>query len=106
MTDQHPYQPYQPSHGYVPVRDHPKAVTVLVLGILSFALCQLLGPVAWSMGNSVRREIAASGGQLGGQQLATVGWVLGIVSTVLILLALLAVAGTFVLFLAVGSTTL
>lgn len=119
MSEQHPYDPQRPyeaygppspgaagpSYGFGPTRDHPRAVVVLIVGILSFAFCQLLGPVAWSMGGSVRREIAASGGQLGGGQAATVGWVLGIVSTVLVGLGLLVVVGAFVLIALAGSTS-
>lgn len=85
---QGPYQPY-------PVRppDHPQATTVLVLGILGLALCQILGPFAWSMGNRVLREIDASGGRLGSREQANIGRILGIVSTVL----LIAGVGFFVL---------
>jgi hypothetical protein len=69
---------------------HPQAVTVLVLGVLGIAVCGLCGPFAWSMGTRVEREIAASRGGWGGGTEATVGKVLGIVST-----ALLAVSVAF-----------
>lgn len=87
---QNPYQPYQPQQPagpggvpWGPPPDHPQAVTVLILGALGMMLCQLIAPIAWVMGGRVRKEIDAANGALGGRQLATVGWVLGIVGTCL-----------------------
>jgi hypothetical protein len=89
-----PYQPYQPSpYGYGmspsgvpygPPPDHPQATTVLVLGVLSFALCQVLAPFAWVFGRRVLREIDAAPGRYGGRSNAQVGHVLGIVGTVIL----------------------
>ncbi|WP_435772002.1 hypothetical protein [Nocardioides sp. SYSU DS0651] len=89
--DPQPYRPYG-ARGQVigPPPDHPKATTVLILGILSFAVCQLVAPFAWVMGGRVRREIAASDGQVGGHQMVTIGWILGIVGSALLGLSLLA----------------
>ena len=91
-------RPYPPYGGYglppAPPADHPQATTVLVLGILGIVLCQLLAPVAWVMGGRVRREITASRGAVGGASMATIGWVLGIVGSCLLLLAL----GFFVIY--------
>ncbi|MFJ9314926.1 hypothetical protein ACIRN4_12090 [Pimelobacter simplex] len=85
-------QPYQPYGGYglppAPPPDHPQATTVLVLGILGIALCQVLAPFAWVMGGRVRKEIAASRGTVGGSQMVTIGWVLGIAGSCLLLLGL------------------
>jgi uncharacterized membrane protein YjgN (DUF898 family) len=66
---------------------HPQATTVLVLGILGIVVCGLIGPFAWSMGNLVVGEINASGGRWGGESEATIGRVLGIVSTALLILS-------------------
>jgi tRNA (guanine-N7-)-methyltransferase len=78
--------PYQPAGGYnaygggpAPfyAPDHPQSSTVLILGILSLAVCQVLGPFAWVMGNRVVGEIDASGGRMGGRSQANIGRVLG-----------------------------
>jgi uncharacterized membrane protein YjgN (DUF898 family) len=77
------------------VPSHPQAVTVLVLGILSLVVCGLIGPFAWGMGSRVVREIEASGGRWGGHTEATIGRILGIVSTVLLVLSVVLVIGLF-----------
>lgn len=85
-------RPYPPYGGYglppAPPPDHPQATTVLILGILGIVLCQVLAPFAWVMGGRVRKEIAASRGTVGGAQMVTIGWVLGIVGSCLLLLGL------------------
>ncbi|HSO64663.1 MAG TPA: DUF4190 domain-containing protein [Ornithinibacter sp.] len=78
--------------------DHPKGMTVLVLGILSLVCCAPLGIVAWVMGNGVLREIDAQPGRYGNRQLVQVGRILGIVGTVLLVLGVL----WFVVVLAFG----
>jgi uncharacterized membrane protein YjgN (DUF898 family) len=70
-------------------------VTVLVLGVLSVVVCQLVGPFAWSMGHRVEREITAAQGRWGGGTEVTIGKVLGIVGTVL-MGATLVVVGVFI----------
>jgi len=104
------YGPYgqpaygQPGYGYPPApRDHPKATTVLVLGILSLAVCSLLGPFAWVMGRRVVKEIDASGGRLGGRGAATAGWICGLIATILILVSLLFFV--FVIVVSVSTST-
>ena len=81
----------QPPPGYGDYRPlpphHPRATTVLVLGILGLVVCGLIGPFAWSMGNGVVREIDESGGRWGGRTEANVGRILGIVATVLLVLS-------------------
>lgn len=61
----------------------------LVLGVLGLVACQVLSPIAWSMGNRVVREIDESGGQLGGRETANVGRICGIVGTVLLAMGIL-----------------
>lgn len=83
-----PYQPYAP--GYSPTGapmwapDHPDTTTVLIMGILGIAVCQLVAPFAWIKGRRVREEIDASGGQLGGRSQVQLGYVLGIVGSCLL----------------------
>jgi hypothetical protein len=58
---------------------------ILVLGILGIVLCQLLGPVAWIMGNSATRAVGGDPQQL---NLANIGRVLGIIGTVILILGI------------------
>ena len=70
-----------------PSGDHPEGTKILVLGILSVVLCQILGPFAWVVGNRVLREIDQSNGMMTGNRgLVVAGRILGIVGTVLLLL--------------------
>jgi hypothetical protein len=94
----HPYPP--PGHPggtahYAP--DHPRATTVLVLGLLGVVLCQVLGPFAWAMGKKALNEIDASGGRIGGRGQVQAGYVLGIVGTVLLGLSVL-LLGVYAVF--------
>lgn len=72
--------------------------SVVVAGIGLFGLCcagvggLVLGPVAFFLGNSSRRRILASGGAVGGETLAQVGRIGGIVVAVLGLAILIAYA--------------
>lgn len=78
----------QPPYGYgqpVPA-DHPRATTILVLGILSLVLCPLLGPFASVMGRRALNEIDSSGGTIGGRSVVKAGYVCGMITTVIILL--------------------
>jgi hypothetical protein len=80
-------QPYgQPA--YAPP-DHPKATTSLILGILGIVLCSILAPFAWRIGKRTVDEIDASNGQLGGRGSAQAGYIMGIIGTILLGLALL-----------------
>jgi hypothetical protein len=108
MSDQPPYgqppgqNPYQPSgNPYQPygatgpsgppmwAPDHPEASTVLILGVLGMAVCQVCAPFAWVKGARVKREIDASGGRYGGRSQVQVGYVLGIVGSCLLILYVL-----------------
>lgn len=78
-----------------PAPDHPQTTTILVLGICALVFCQVLGPFAWIMGNRALREIDDSGGRIGGRDTVNIGRVLGMVASVLLMLA----AGFLVLML-------
>ncbi|WP_323791703.1 DUF4190 domain-containing protein [Nocardioides sp.] len=107
MTEQPPQNPYgAPQYGgYQPPRDHPQATTILVVGILALVLCQLAGPFAWVMGGKARKEIQASNGQIGGLQQVTIGWILGIVSTALLILGVVVAVVFFGLVVTTATTT-
>lgn len=74
---QQSYQPY-------PVAGNPfesRGTTVLVLGILGLVFCGLLGPVAWVMGNGIKKEAEAAGFPEPGNSKA--GRICGIISSCL-----------------------
>lgn len=75
-----------PPYWYGPPKppDHPEAVTILVLGILSVMVCQIIGPFAWSKGNQALEDIRASGGAIGGYNMVQAGRICGMVGTGLI----------------------
>lgn len=58
----------------------------LVVGIIGFMFCQLLGPVAWAMGSRYEKDCRARGVIPSGA--GTAGKVLGIVATVFLFIAL------------------
>jgi hypothetical protein len=64
--------------------DHPDSTMVLLLGILGMAVCQVIAPFAWVKGARVKREIDESGGRYGGRSQVQVGYVLGIVGSVIL----------------------
>jgi uncharacterized membrane protein YjgN (DUF898 family) len=97
------YPPVPPPFNARP--DHPQTTTILVLGICGLVLCQVLGPFAWSMGNKALREIDASQGQLGGRDTVNVGRILGIVSTALLVLTVLALVFFLVLGLGIAASS-
>ena len=60
-----------------------KATTSLVLGICSLVVCGLfLGIPAMIVGRQAKREIRESQGRLGGEGLATAGFVTGLIGTI------------------------
>lgn len=63
-----------------------QATTILVLGILSLVLCQILGPIAWVMGNSELAGIDAGRRPPQNRGTAQAGRILGIISTVLLII--------------------
>ncbi len=86
----------QPPGGYHAPPNHKDAVTSLVLGIVSLVMCGLVtGIPAIIMGRRAKREIQASGGALGGEGLATAGFVTGLIGTLISGLSLLLVVLVF-----------
>ena len=69
--------------------DHPKGITVLVLGILSLVCCSPLGIVAYVMGNNALREIDAQPGRYSNRQIVQIGRILGIIGMVLLAITVL-----------------
>ncbi len=87
-----PGYPIHPGYGMFQTK-HDGAQTSMVLGLIGligFFLCGLtvvLSPFAWFIGAKAKREIDASGGALSGRDQAMVGFVTGIIGTVLLVLS-------------------
>ncbi len=94
------YTPAGDTGGYP--AEHPMGTPVLIVGILGLVLFQLLGPVAWVMGNKALREIDASPGRYTNRGSVVAGRICGIIATALLVLAIIAfillVAGAFAAF--------
>lgn len=70
-----------------PSRTDGGAITALVLGILGVVFCPIVLSVpAIFVGRSAQSRIEASGGTLGGLEMAKAGWILGIIGTILAVL--------------------
>ena len=63
------------------------ATTIFIFGLLGIVVCGILGIVAWVQGNSYRRACQEQGVELEG--LATAGWILGIIASVLLIVGVL-----------------
>ena len=83
-----PHNPYGNPYGYASAGvEHPQGTTILVLGILSLVVCAVLGPIAWSMGNSALREMDAQPStNYTNRGNVTAGRICGIISSVLIII--------------------
>jgi hypothetical protein len=95
---------YPPYAAFGPPRpDHPQSTLAMVLGIcgLVFGFACGIGflasPFAWALGRNAVKEIQASHGRLGGEGAAKAGMVTGIIGTILLVLAVLALIGFAVL---------
>jgi hypothetical protein len=82
--------------GYAQPQNNKKAIWALITGILSIVCCGIFAGVpALILGNSAKKEIAASGGSQTGAGMAQAGFILGIISVVLtVIYVILVVAGT------------
>ena len=83
--------------------EHPQGTTILVLGILSVVLCQILGPFAWVMGRRALSEIDASGRSYTNRTMVQAGMICGIVGTVFLALGLVWLV--FILIVTIGAAT-
>ena len=105
-----PGVPGQPSYGaFAPA--HPQSTLAMVLGLVGLVgavfacgLTLVVSPFAWAIGRRSLREIEASQGRLGGESSARTGMILGIVGTVLLVIAILVLIA-FVVLLVAGTTT-
>jgi hypothetical protein len=69
-------------------------------------LCSVLAPFAWRIGKRTVDEIDASNGQLGGRGSAQAGYIMGIIGTILLGLAVIfLVFWLIIVVIAVGSSS-
>ena len=83
-----------------PIR-HPRATPILVTGILGVTIMPVLGPVAWALGRSTLREIDTATARYSNRTTVQVGMILGVVSTVILVVGL-AVVVTIVVWVTTG----
>ncbi len=92
----------EPQAGYP---EQSQAVTVLVLGILSIIICQILGPFAWKMGSDELKAITENRRSPEGQGMAQAGKICGIVGTVLLGCFVIGILLFFLVLIPVGIVT-
>ena len=80
----------------------PNGPLILILGILSIVLCQILGPVAWIMGNNGMTLLNSGQGDEAQRGNVNAGRICGIVGTVILVLAFIGGILQFVLLGAIG----
>ena len=79
-----PWQGAVPSaYAFGVLPEHPRAVIVLVLGLLGLVTSGLTCPFAWALGSGARREMRDNPGRWRPSGMLTAGWILGIVGSVL-----------------------
>ena len=90
VDEQKPTSPPQQTTG-TPVPESPstQAIIALVLGIVGL-FCNPFGIAAWIIGQKERNAIKRGESPESGLGLATAGWILGIVDTVLLIISVLA----------------
>jgi hypothetical protein len=86
------YRPYgQPGSGpFGPATEHPQGTTILVLGILSLVVCQIMGPIAWVMGSKAQKEIDLDPARYTNRGNVVAGKILGIIASVLLIVSVVA----------------
>ncbi len=86
------YSAPPPAPGYIegsgPMgpREHPQGTLILILGIVSIVCFQLVGPVAWVMGNRALREIDANPAGYSNRGTVNAGRICGIIGTIFLIL--------------------
>ncbi|MGB7963073.1 MAG: hypothetical protein WCF12_08990 [Propionicimonas sp.] len=83
----YPVAPYPT--GYAALPEHPKAQTSMVLGILGLVGFTPLSPFAWWIAAKAKREIAQFPGRYATTGSLTAGYIMGIIGTVMLGLALM-----------------
>ncbi len=96
---QQPYQQGygQPAYGYQQFPEESQATVVVVLGAVGIVFCQIVSPIAWIMGSRELSAIDAGRRDPRNRTQAKVGMWLGIIGTLLIVLAIVAVIAIIIL---------
>ncbi|MGH9243189.1 MAG: DUF4190 domain-containing protein [Acidimicrobiales bacterium] len=102
-----PYpQPGYPGYQMYGVpQDHPQATLALILGILGLVVCGVCAPFAWVIGRRAVNEIDASGGALGGRGSAQAGYIMGLIGSILLILAVVGIILWIVFAVALATST-
>ncbi len=66
-----------------PYREAHRGGLILTLAILGWAICPILGPIAWAMGHSDLRAMRHGAMDIGGQSLTQAGMIIGMIQTLL-----------------------
>ena len=104
---------YPPYGAFAPPRpDHPQSTLSMILGLVglvgALVFCGLplvVSPFAWALGRNALKDIEASQGRLGGESQARAGMVMGIIGTILAVLALVVIVIVIVVAIAGSSSS-
>jgi hypothetical protein len=80
-----------------------RGAMVLTLGILGIVICGFLGPVAWVMGNNDLAAMRAGRMDPAGEGLTQAGRILGIISSIMLILSCILVCLYFGMFAFMGA---
>ena len=75
-----------------------QSTTILVLGILGLVLCQVLGPIAWVMGNKELEAIDSGRRPPENRGTANAGRILGIIGTIFLAIGVIGLIIFFLFF--------
>jgi hypothetical protein len=75
-----------------------RGAMVLTLGILSLVICGILGPIAWVMGNNDLAAMRAGRMDRSGEGLTQAGRILGIISSIMLILSCIMACLWFAVF--------
>jgi Domain of unknown function (DUF4190) len=82
-----PPPPPPPPSAPVSASASNQAITALVLGLLGITCCHIVAPVAWFLGHGELRAIRAGRAPAAGEGFALAGKILGIIGTVILIVA-------------------
>ena len=106
QTPAYPSMPYPAAPGYQPggvLMEHPNATMILILGILGIVISAgILSPIALVMGNKAKKECAE--GKYALTSSLTIGWVLGLIGTILLAIGVVVMIIMIIVFIIAMST--
>lgn len=93
---------YEDDYDDRPRKEPHRGMTILILGIVAIAFFHLVGPFAWYMGSVDLRKMREGKMDRRGESETRVGYILGIVSTLLMAVGLLVLLAFLVMFVGFG----